>query len=182
MVHGASCSEACGILLNHEPLAVCPWSPLFLLWTLCPHLHRRDPHCLSFLFSLLPKKCCFYKADLSSLSLFFFLIVGWQTFSAATGDSSSITKYIQELLEKCGLFLGHKVAASSETQADVKMDPRGMVLSWLQQIPAATPLDARHFDSHILTRPYIKPINFKPRNVYTSIPSTFSASIPSSQS
>lgn len=58
-------------------------------------------------FSLLPllppsKKCCFWKeADLSSLSLFFFLIVDWQHFSA-TGDSSGITKYIRELFGKCG--------------------------------------------------------------------------------
>ena len=110
---------------NPEPLTVCPWSLLFLLWTLYPHLHFRSPHSLSFLFSLPPKKCCFWKeADLSSLSLFFFLIVGWQT-SSATGDSSSITKYIWELFGKCGLFLGHRVAASSKTQADVKMDPRG---------------------------------------------------------
>lgn len=55
----------------------------------------------------------------------------------------------------------------------------GMVLSWLQQIPTATPVGARHFDNHIFIRPYIKPINFKPSNVYTSIPSTFLAPIPS---
>ena len=32
--------------------------------------------------------------------------------SSATGDSSSITKYVRELFGKCGLFMGHKVAAS----------------------------------------------------------------------
>ena len=55
----------------------------------------------------------------------------------------------------------------------------GMVLSWLQQIPTAAPAGARHCDDHIFTRPYIKPINFKPRSAYTSIPSTFPAPVPS---
>ena len=79
MAHGFSCSKACGILPNPKLLSVCHWSPLSLLWTLCPQLHCRSPHSLSFLFSLPPKKHCFWKeADLSSLTGIKPVALHWQ--------------------------------------------------------------------------------------------------------
>ena len=79
MAHGFSCSKACGILPNPKPLSVCHWSPLSLLWTLCPHVHCRSPHSLSFLFSLPPKKHCFWKeANLSSLTGIKPVALHWQ--------------------------------------------------------------------------------------------------------